>query len=47
MAKKLMAEDDEEDVSSVAESADHTNDSVDEDSVMDEEGSVQVNGVAY
>ncbi|TBU63268.1 hypothetical protein BD310DRAFT_917128 [Dichomitus squalens] len=46
MAKKLMAEEDE-DVSSVAGSADHTNDSVDEDSVMDEEGSVQVNGVAY
>ena len=44
MAKKLMAEEDEEDVSSVAESADHT--SVDGDSVMDEDGPV-VNGIAH
>ena len=43
MAKRLMEEDDEES-SSVAESAEH---SVDEDSVMDEDGSVQVNGVAH
>ncbi len=42
MAKKLMEEDDEE-VSSVADSADQTND---EDSVM-EDGAVQVNGVAH
>ncbi|RPD80768.1 hypothetical protein L226DRAFT_529228 [Lentinus tigrinus ALCF2SS1-7] len=43
MAKKLMEEDDEES-SSVAESVDH---SVDEDSVMDEDGPIQVNGVAH
>lgn len=43
MAKKLMAEEDEEDVSSVADSADQTND---EDSVMEEDGPV-VNGIAH
>ena len=43
MAKRLMEEDDEES-SSVAESAEH---SVDEDSVMDEDGAVQVNGGAH
>ncbi|PIL37461.1 hypothetical protein GSI_01155 [Ganoderma sinense ZZ0214-1] len=43
MAKKLMAEEDDEDVSSVADSADQTND---EDSVMEEDGPV-VNGIAH
>ena len=42
MVKKLMEEDDE-DMSSVADSADQTND---EDSVMEGEGPV-VNGVAH
>ena len=46
MAKKLMEEEDE-DVASVAESAEHTDVSVDEDSVMDEEGVVHVNGIAH
>ncbi|KAI1796056.1 hypothetical protein LXA43DRAFT_1090153 [Ganoderma leucocontextum] len=44
MAKKLMDEEEEEDVSSVADSADQTNE---EDSVMEEGGSGQVNGIAY
>ena len=46
MAKRLMEEDDE-DTSSMAESADH---SVDEDSVMEDSedvGPVRVNGVAH
>ncbi|KAI0722318.1 hypothetical protein C8T65DRAFT_628944 [Cerioporus squamosus] len=43
MAKKLMEEDDDTEVSSVAESVDH---SVDGDSVMDEDGPV-VNGIAH
>ncbi|KAI0775898.1 hypothetical protein BD413DRAFT_255444 [Trametes elegans] len=46
MAKKLMEEEDE-DVASVAESAEHTDVSVDEDSVMDDEGVVHVNGIAH
>ena len=50
MAKRLMEEDDEES-SSVAESAEQTdNTSVDEDSVMDEDDGPQsgrVNGIAH
>lgn len=47
MAKRLMEEDDEE-TSSVAESADTTHDSVDEDSVMEEDAAPgPVNGIAH
>ncbi|KAI0638529.1 hypothetical protein C8Q77DRAFT_1091591 [Trametes polyzona] len=47
MAKKLMEEDDEES-SSVAESAEHTDSaSIDEDSVMDDEDGPVVNGIAH
>lgn len=46
MAKRLMEEDDES--SSVAESAEHTDTaSVDEDSAMDEDEVHQVNGIAH
>ena len=44
MAKRLMAEDEDEEGSSMAESADH---SVDGDSAMDEDGVPHVNGVAH
>ena len=45
MAKRLMAEDEDEESSSVAESVDHS--ATDEDSVMEEDMPTHVNGVAH
>ena len=45
MAKSLMVEKDDKESASVAESAVHMNDSVNEHSVMEEDSPVQVTGV--